>query len=152
MKITLLLPGSLVIATMLCSCGSGTEYGVDPVTAMYDSIARADSLRLWGPPNAIGFASTLDELDLTRVSIEGYLGIPDSITQTETMTVLSLWQRKGQRYGHPFGIGVTMGTGNNQMDTLPENYVKSDLHLKDVNGNAVTLYDKVIVTGIYHKQ
>jgi hypothetical protein len=151
MKICLFLYPAVFLATIISSCGSGTEYGVDPVTAMYDSIAKADSLRLWGNPTPIGFATTLDGLDQQRVSIEGYIGIPDSIIQTESSTVISLWQRKGQRLGNAYGINVMMGVSNNQMDSLPANYAKTDLHLKDQNGKPVTSNDHVKITGIYHR-
>ncbi len=144
---------AILTVTVISSCGNGTEYGVDPVTAMYDSIAKADSIRLWGPATTISFSSGAsdEKYDLQRVTIDGYIGISESITQTETTTTIELWERNGQRIGEPMQISVTMGHQPNQMDSLPENYTKSDLHIIDNTGKGVVLYDKVKITGIYHR-
>jgi len=152
MKIRLFLYTGVLTSLVYCSCGSGTEYGIDPVTAMYDSIAEADSLRQWGPPTPVEFGGAIDvkKLDMMRVSIEGYVGLSDSITQTDDATIIQLWQRKGQRVGDCYSIVVNMGTGLNTMDSLPEGYVKSDLNIRDNSLQNVSLGDKVKITGIYH--
>lgn len=149
-----LFPLVLISITALFSaCGSGTDNGIDPITAMYDSIAKADSLRQWGTPTVIDFSEENDfsKLDLQRVSLEGYVGIADSITQTDESTIIQLWQRKGQRVGNCYSIAVSMGAVNNSMDSLPENYSKTDLHLRDNSGAGVSLSDRVRITGIYHR-
>lgn len=148
----LLCPVAL-ITIIFSSCGSGHENEIDPITRLYDSIAKADSLRVWGPPTVLTFDTEPEYqvVDMHRVSIEGYIGIPESITQTETTTIIQLWERKGQRAGECYSIGVNMGTGINTMDSLPENYVRSDLKVRDKLANVVEPGQRVRITGIYHR-
>src|SRR5688572_15994965 len=108
MKNTLLLAGTASIALALASCG-GTDYDPnnDPVTKMYDSIAKADSLRQWGPPTAMTFADATDtseKFDERRVTIEGYVAVGSSIYETESSTNIQLWERAGQHKGNYMSV------------------------------------------------
>lgn len=156
MKNTLFIASALVGAFALASCG-GTDYDPnnDPVTKMYDSIAKADSLRMWGPPTAITFAQAMDtgELDQTRVTIEGYIGVGSSVYGSDSYG-LDLWERKGQvftRKGEYISVSFDVGSGNNQMKSLPSEYKTTDLELKDDKGNVVRHGDKIKITGIYRE-
>lgn len=153
MKVSFFISSTLLIAFISYSCGSGHENEIDPITRLYDSIAKADSMRMWGPPTVLTFDTEPEYqvVDMQRVSIEGYIGIPESITQTETTTIIQLWERKGQRVGDCYSIGVNMGTGINTMDSLPENYARSDLKVRDKLANVVEPGKRVRVTGIYHR-
>lgn len=155
MKNTLLAASALVAAIAFSSCG-GTDYDPnnDPVTKMYDSIAKADSLRMWGPPTAITFVDamdTSDKFDDMRVTIEGYIGIGSSVYETESSTNLEFWERKGQHKGQYMSISIELGSGNNEMKRLPNDYKRSDLQLKDDKGNDVKFGDKVRITGMFSK-
>jgi hypothetical protein len=151
----LLLLGALALFTLgFSSCG-GTKYDPnnDPVTRMYDSMHRADSLRQWGPPKAITFADARDttDLDESRVTIEGYVKVGSSIYESEYGVTIQLWERKNQVKGDYVGISLNTGSGNNEMKSLPDDYKTSDLTLKDDKGQAVGYGDKIRVTGIYSR-
>lgn len=153
MKTTLFLASAASIALTLSSCG-GTDYDPnnDPVTKMYDSIAKADSLRMWGPPTAITFADasdTSDKFDDMRVTIEGYVAVGSSIYETESSTNIELWERAGQHKGNYMSVSVNLGSGNNEMKRLPDDYKRSDLLLKDDKGTEVHNGDKIRITGIF---
>ena len=143
-----------VLAISVASCG-GTKYDPnnDPITAMYDSIERADSLRQWGPPKAITFAEAKDTgaLDQARVTIEGYIGVGGTIYESGSSTSLQLWERKGQHQGDYVSVGIDIGTQNNTMKSLADDYKKTDLTLKDDKGNEVKYGDRIRVTGIYSR-
>ena len=135
------------------SCG-GEKYDPnnDPVTKMYDSIAKADSLRQWGPPTAITFADatdTSDKFDARRVTIEGYVSIGSSVYETESSTSFQLWERAGQHMGNYMSVSVNLGTGNNEMKHLPDDYKRTDLLLHDNSGTEVHTGDKIRITGIF---
>jgi hypothetical protein len=154
MKTNLLLASAAAVSILaLAACG-GTEYDPnnDPLTRMYDSIEKADSMRMWGPPTAITFAdASSEEFDDMRVTIEGYIGVGSSIYETESATNIQLWERPGQHKGNYMSVGINLGTGNNEMKRLPDDYRPSDLELKDDKGAEVHYGDKIRITGIYSK-
>lgn len=136
----------------MASCGgSKTDSNSDPLTGYFDSIDRADSLREWGPPKAITFANAKDtgDADGMRVTIEGYIAVGSTIYESGSSTSLQLWERKGQHDGDYISVGVNIGSGNNEMQSLPDDYKKTDLALKDDKGNEVHYGDRVKITGIY---
>lgn len=143
-----------LLAIGMVSCG-GPKYDPnnDPVTLMYDSMNRADSLKKWGPPTSITFADATDtgSLDQSRVTIEGYLGIGSTIYESESSTSIQLWERKNQHKGEYISTSVKLGDGNNSMKTLPDKYKKTDMSLKDDKGLALGYGDKVKITGIYSR-
>jgi len=153
MRILTFLAATSIAAT-LASCG-GKQYdsGKDPVSAMYDSIAKADSLREWGPPKAITFADAKDtsELDNARITIEGYISIGSTIYESEASTNFQLWERKNQNAGEYISVGIDLGSGNNQMKSLPDKYKKTDVSITDDKGNKLSYGDKVKVTAIYSR-
>ena len=140
------------IAAGLVSCGGSKDDGTDPVTAMWDSIERADSLREWGPPTAITFANVRDtgKADGMRVTLEGYVTIGSMLYESGTSTSFHLVERASQRGGDYVLISLGMGSGNNEMQSLPDDYQRSDLKLKDDKGNEVGWGDRVRITGIYN--
>lgn len=155
MKHTLLLAVALTAFLGFSSCG-GTDYDPnnDPVTKMYDSIAKADSLRQWGPPTAITFADAMDtteKFDDMRVTIEGYVAVGSSIYETESSTNIQLWERAGQHKGQYMSVSVNLGSGNNEMKRLPDDYKRSDLLLKDDKGTEVHTGERIRITGMYSR-
>lgn len=152
MKIAAPFYAVFMVAFGMISCG-GPKFdpNKDPITQMYDSMHRADSLQEWGPPTAITFAQASDtgDLDKKRITLEGYLGLGSTIWETESSVNIELWERKNQNKGNYVSISMPLGSGNNEMTSLPEKYKKTDLSLKDKSGNAATYGDKVRITGIY---
>lgn len=151
---TLSFLAATTIAATLASCG-GKQYdaGNDPVTAMYDSMHKADSLKEWGPPKAITFADARDtgSLDNSRITIEGYISVGSTIYESESSTNFQLWERKNQNAGDYISVGIDLGTGNNKMKSLPDKYKKTDVSITDDKGNKVGYGDKVKVTAIYSR-
>lgn len=154
MRNFVLLLAGFGFALTLASCG-GKEYDAnnDPISRMYDSMNRADSLKKWGPPTAITFADAhdTDKLDQSRITIEGYLGVGSTIYESESSTTFQLWERKNQNAGDYISVGIPIGTDNNEMKSLPDKYKKSDMEIKDDKGNKLSYGDKVKVTAIYSK-
>jgi len=150
----MLLVGTLALFALgFSSCG-GKKYDPnnDPVTRMYDSLDRLDSLRQWGPPKAITFADADDTADLheKRISIEGYLKVGSHIYGDSYITI-QLWERKNQEKGEYVAVSVTVGTGNNEIKELPDKYKRSDMAVKDDKGQVIRHGDKVRITGMYSR-
>gem|GEM_PF-2322579 len=145
----------LATAFLVTSCG-GEKYDPnnDPVTRMYDSIAKADSMRMWGPPTVISYldaTDTTERLNDMRVSIEGYVSVGTSIYETETSTSIQLWERPGQHMGEYISIGINLGSDKNQMKQLADDYKRSDLLIQDNSGTEVHNGDKVRITGMFSR-
>lgn len=145
--------GAFAVLTLVSCGGAKYDSSKDPVTAMYDSIAKADSLRQWGPPKAIKFAEARDtgSIDGTRIVIEGYVTVSSTVYDSGHSTGLQLWERKNQSAGDYVSISVENGNGNNTMKGLPSNYTREDLELKDDKGQEVHYGDRIRVTGMYNK-
>ncbi len=146
---------SALLSLSICglfSCG-GVDYDPnnDPVTKMYDSMNRADSLREWGTPKSITFAEAKNkgDQDKSRISIDGYVRLGTTIIETASSVTIQLWERKNQSSGDYISITLSLGNDNNQMQTLPSEYKKTDLTLKDNKGQPVVYGDKIRITGIY---
>lgn len=153
MKTNFILASATAISLFaLASCG-GAKYDPnnDPVTRMYDSIAKADSMRMWGPPTAITFADgTTKKYDEQRVTIEGYVAIGSSIYESGNSTNIELWERPGQHKGEYLSASLNIGSGNNEMKRLPDDYKRTDLVLKDDKGTEVLYGQKIRITGMFH--
>lgn len=153
MKTTLFLASAAFAALTLASCG-GTDYDPnnDPVTKMYDSIAKADSMRMWGPTTPMTFADAKDpksKFEDMRVTLEGYIAVGSTVYDNGTSIGLQLWERKGQHQGDYMLVSFDVGSGNNEMKSLPDDYKRSDLELKDDKGNIVRNGDRIRITGMY---
>lgn len=137
----------------LASCGGEKDSsGLDPISAMYDSIERADSLRQWGPPTAFSFEQAYDtssSVDGMRITLEGYVAIGSTIYESGSSTSFHLFERSMQRDGDYVSVSLPMGSGNNEMKSLPDDYTRADLKIKDDKGNDVSYGSRVRVTGIF---
>lgn len=150
MKNTAFLFLSIATVISMVSCG-GVTYNsdTDPVTAMYDSIDRADSVRRFGPPQEVDCESFYKVNNGQRVSVEGYIRIGKEIKETGNITYLELWQRALELNGPSVMLQIFIGTGKNQRKPLPDSsYHKSDFVVYSDNGDEIHYNDYVRVIGI----
>src|SRR5262245_28661373 len=82
-----------------------------------------------GPPTAgepRPFGAVCDKAnDGKRVSVEGYLALPDSFTGSQS-AVLRLYQTADET-GQPIGVQIPIGAQPNQMEMPPKQYSAADL-------------------------
>ena len=136
--------------SLLISCG-GRNYdtATDPVTAMYDSIAKADSLRKFGTPREISLYDLKNQEMGIRVAMEGYIRIGSTITEKGTTTYLELWERKNQMSGEVAIVQIEIGTDKNQRAPLTDSVFKqTDFKVKDDNDRTVFYNDYVRIVGL----
>lgn len=152
-----LLTYSVFAALMFSfSCGGNKEYSAenDPVTKMYDSINRADSLKKWGPPQAITFKEADDTsatLDGARITIEGYVGISSYVTQSSNSTTIKLWERDGQFRGDAISCFIGTGKDKNEMKPLQDDFKTDDVEITGNANEKIVVGDYVRITGIFQK-
>lgn len=149
---------SSVLATLIFTfgCGGNKEYSAenDPITKMYDSINRADSLKKWGPPKAITFGEaddTTTEMDESRIVIEGYVGISSYVSQSNTTTTIKLWERRGQYRGDAVSCFINTGKNKNEMKRLKEDFQSEDVIITGNSEEKIEVGDYVRITGVFHK-
>lgn len=116
-----------------------------------DSIRVADSLAKYGPPKAIGFSDVLDEANNgKRVTIEGYIALPTSSMISDESVQLALFER-GNQFSSPlnFIVDMPVGSGKNTMNKIPLKYEKTDVAITGNKGEAITIGDRVKITGSF---
>jgi hypothetical protein len=151
------LTSTIAIAVLcLSSCGGNKEYSADndPVTRMYDSINKADSLKKWGPPNAISFSEASDTssaMDGSRITIEGYVGISSYVSQSNSSTTIKLWERNGQFRGDAISCFLETGKNKNEMKRLKDDFKTEDVEITGNSDEKIVVGDYVRITGVYQK-
>ncbi len=156
MKKVLFTSSVLAILMFTFGCGGNKEYSSenDPITKMYDSINRADSLKKWGPPKAITFGEaddTTSEMDESRIVIEGYVGISSYVSQSNTSTTIKLWERRGQYRGDAVSCFINTGKNKNEMKRLKEDFQSEDVIITGNSEEKIGVGDYVRITGVFHK-
>jgi hypothetical protein len=113
-----------------------------------------------GPPTQgepLDFSTVCDKAnDGHRVSVEGYLRLPDQIkvlrsssgSAHEKIVVVRLWDSTTFQ-GAPIGVNFDFGTGPNTMDEIPGEYTftDSDLKVHRADGQTSGFGDRVKVSG-----
>ena len=102
-----------------------------------------------GPPTAgtpRDFATVCDKAnDGKRVSLDGYLRLPDSF-HGDSSVALRLYQ--GSKFtGTPVGVTMEFGSEPNHLDAIQDQYKDTDLRVHVANGQTVTYGSKVRVSG-----
>jgi hypothetical protein len=156
MKKVLLTSSAFALFMIVFGCGDKKEYSAenDPVTKMYDSINRADSLKKWGPPKAIKFTEADDTtatLDGARITIEGYVGISTYVTQSSSSTTIKLWERDGQFRGDAISCFIGTGKDKNEMKPLRDDFKTDDVEITGNTNEKIIVGDYVRITGVFQK-
>lgn len=156
MKKVLITLGISIGAAFTFGCGGTKEYSAenDPVTKMYDSINRADSLKKWGPPKVITFKEADDTsaaLDGARITIEGYVGISSYVSQSNSSTTIKLWEREGQFRGDAISCFIGTGKNKNEMKRLRDDFKTEDVEITGNTNEKIIVGDYVRITGVFQK-
>jgi hypothetical protein len=156
MKKVILTSTIAIAALFLSSCGGNKEYSADndPVTRMYDSINKADSLKKWGPPKAISFSEASDTssaMDGSRITILGYVGISSYVSQSNSSTTIKLWERNGQFRGEAISCFLETGKKKNEMKRLKDDFKTEDVEITGNSDEKIVVGDYVRITGVYQK-
>ena len=92
-------------------------------------------------PVAVETACTLG--DGTRVIVEGFLRLPDSVRQSDR-AVIDLFTRRGGG-GDRVSVEFVLGNGPNQMERLPAAFSATSLRVRGDGGSVATLNDSVTI-------
>lgn len=80
-----------------------------------------------------------------RVSLEGYFQIPTSVLASDTM-LLPMTEKPGGEGGKvPFSTRI--GSGNNQVESLPDDFKETDIKVHANDGSLLSKDQKIRVTG-----
>ncbi len=82
-----------------------------------------------------------------NISIEGYLGLKDSMTYVSSTIQVNLYELK-DRQGKKVSVSIPIGEKANQIQTLPEAYKYDDLKVKSNTNENISPADKVRVHGL----
>ena len=82
------------------------------------------------------------------VTVTGVLRVPESIMEYDRTYGLLLVEELSQDQPR-VRIGIKIGTRNNQMQTLQDNFTLEDIKILTNNGEMVTHGDRVKVSGFY---
>jgi len=92
------------------------------------------------------FAEACDESnDGQRIAVEGFLRLPDSIT-VNVGPILRLYETDSF-LGTPIGVSLDFGSEPNQIDTVPDSYVDSDLNVHLADEQVAGYGTKVRISG-----
>lgn len=95
---------------------------------------------------AKAFAAACDKAnDGKRIAVEGYLLLPDSFTDSQSV-VLRMYESDAFS-GTPIGVQMRFGTGANQLEEVPNEYTDDDLKVHLADGQVVGYTTKVRVSG-----
>jgi starvation-inducible outer membrane lipoprotein len=83
--------------------------------------------------------------DGKRVAVEGYLLLPDTFTESESV-VLRLYEVL-ETDSAKIGVTVRFGTDPNRVENVPTEYTDDDLKIHTADGQVVGYQDKVRVSG-----
>lgn len=151
MKKILLPVAVLGLLLSISSCGGKSEAEKEAARAAnreYDSMRKADSLAEYGTPIDLNFTQAKDQSnDKKRVSIIGYLALPHNSYSTGSSGQLQFIERPNDISGLNFILSVPLGSKNNSMKALPDKYTNKDVKVKGKNGEAITIGDRVKITG-----
>jgi len=85
-----------------------------------------------------------------KVVFEGYVGqLGTSIADNGGEYSINIYQRRNQIEGFYLATNLTIGSENNQMSALPEEYENSDLQIKTDDGSIVNVGDYIKIEGSY---
>lgn len=94
--------------------------------------------------------ASIDSADHKLVYISGILEIPTLMALISTDYPLSI---KGTSFPVEMNLdaNVRIGSGNSQMEPLPENFTEKDMRIHDNKGNLLPAGKKVKIIGVYQK-
>lgn len=101
-----------------------------------------------GPPTAgepVAFAAACSSESGRRVSVEGYLRLPDEFTGDQSV-VLRLYETDAFE-GTPIGVQIRFGSEANQIAMVPQSYSDDDLQVRLADGQATGYGTRVKVSG-----
>lgn len=85
------------------------------------------------------------EMREQRVSLEGYFQIPKSMMATDTV-LLPLYEKPdGEGMKVPFSTRI--GSGNNEIESLPKEFTEADFKVHSSDGSLVSKNQKLRVSG-----
>lgn len=83
---------------------------------------------------------------LTRVTIDGYLAPPKMFSLCSKSCSFDLFE-DADASGRSIRYSVTLGSGKNRLEPLPERFAPEDFQLHAQDGNTLGFGDKVRLTG-----
>ena len=78
---------------------------------------------------------------------EGYIGqLPSTVSMSGGKMNIKIYERRNQTLGNYVNLGLTIGTGKNEVESLPEKYTPEDLHVFADDKTQLGIGDKIRIT------
>lgn len=78
---------------------------------------------------------------------EGYIGeLPSTVSMSGGKMNIKIFERRNQNLGNYVNLSLTIGTGKNEVESLPEKYQPEDLHVYSDNKTKLGVGDKIRIT------
>lgn len=78
---------------------------------------------------------------------EGYIGqVPSTVSMSGGKMNIKIYERRNQTLGDFVSLGLSIGTGRNEVESLPEKYKQEDLHVYSDDKTQLGVGDKIRIT------
>ena len=78
---------------------------------------------------------------------EGYIGqVPSTVSMSGGKMNIKIYERRNQTLGDYVNLGLSLGTGKNMVESLPEKYKQEDLHVYTDDNTKLGVGDKIRIT------
>jgi hypothetical protein len=138
----------LFIAFALASCGGKKKEG------LFDKIikeANNKTKEVSSEPQNVDISDIFNpennyERNETLVFV-GYIGqVPSTVSMSGGKMNIKIYERRNQTLGEYVNVGLSIGTGENEVESLPEKYKQEDLHVYADDKTKLGVGDKIRVT------
>lgn len=147
MKITTYL--FAVTTIIVASCGGGEKEEDSLFKKMLDKGMNEAKKEISSSPKKVHITDIYtSEFDRNETLIfEGYIGpLPSTVSMSGGTLNIKIYERRNQSLGDYVNLGVSIGTGKNQVESLPEKYKPEDLHVFADDKTQLGVGDKVRIT------
>lgn len=145
MKITsyLFIASSIVIA----SCGGEKKESL--FKKMLDKGMNETKKEISSTPKKVHITDIYtSEFDRNETLIfEGYIGqLPSTVSMSGGKMNIKIYERRNQTLGNYVNLGLAIGKGKNEVESLPEKYTPEDLHVFADDKTQLGIGDKIRIT------
>lgn len=78
---------------------------------------------------------------------EGYIGqLPSTVSMSGGKMSIKIYERRNQTIGDYVSLSLSLGTGKNEVESLPEKYQPEDLHVYSDDKTKLGIGDKIKIT------